>query len=237
MEIFQKYVSKFDMNDEMVERKYKHTLRVADLTKLIAKNLKLDEKEISIAYLCGLYHDIGRFMQIKKYHSFDDLRTIDHGDLGYKIFLNQIANKEDLSSREESIIAESIMYHNKVKVPSKLTDNQKKFIWITRDADKIDILYQKTSLKNGVSLDDCEVSDKVREQFLNHESVDYKYVQNNTDKNILLLAFIFDLKYDESLKIIKDNKFVEKMREILADAKYDEYFKILDKYIKERFTC
>ena len=66
MEIFQKYISKFDMNDEMILLKYKHSLRVASLAKLIAKNLKMNAKEMDLAYLCGLYHDIGRFMQVKK---------------------------------------------------------------------------------------------------------------------------------------------------------------------------
>ncbi len=237
MEIFQKYVSKFDMNDEMILLKYKHSLRVASLTKLIAKNLKMDDKAIDLAYLCGLYHDIGRFMQVKKYHSFDDLNTIDHGDLGYKIFLNEIAIKKDLSPRDESTIAKAIMYHNKLKVPSKLTDNQKEYVWITRDADKIDILYQMAPINGLMPLDDNEVSKEVHEQFVKYEPIDHRIVQNATDKNLLILAFIFDLKYKESLKIIKDNKFLEKLQKRLSAQKYEVYFKILNDYIKERFKC
>ncbi len=237
MEIFEKYVSKFDMTDEMIQLKYKHSLRVATLTKLIAQKLKMDDKNIALAYLCGLYHDIGSFMQIKKYHSLDDVTTVDHGDLGHKIFLNQLALKEDISPREESTIAKVIMYHNKLKVPSKLTDNQKEFLCLTRDADKIDILFQKVTIKGLITLDNTDVSKEVNDQFIKHEPIDYKLVKSETDKNILMLAYIFDLKYKESFKIIKDNKFLEKLQKKLSAKKYEVYFKILNEYIKENEKC
>ena len=236
MEVFEKYVQKFSLSDEMIKRKYQHSIRVSGLARLLASKLKMTEREIEIASLCGLYHDIGRFLQAKKYHSFLDNKTLDHGDLGHKVFLDNIASKEELTAREESIIAKAIMYHNKLKVPSSLTDNQKIYLYLTRDADKIDIFFQLAHSKK-LEEDDEEVSIEVLKLFQEEKSIPHDLVQNKTDKIVLMLAFIFDINYNETLKIIKDHHYLENIQDKLDKEKYAKYFQIINKYIKERLKC
>lgn len=55
------------------------------ISKRIAKGMKLTQEEIDIATLIGLLHDIARFEQYTKYHTFKDAESIDHGDLGAEI--------------------------------------------------------------------------------------------------------------------------------------------------------
>lgn len=233
MDAFAKYVSKFDMNDEMIKRKYHHSLRVAGLCKLIASDLDYSDKDIEVAYMCGLYHDIGRFSQAKVYHSFDDLKTVDHGNLGAKIFRDSIAPKIEYLLKDESMMAKCVMYHNKYEVPKNLSDRNKSFINIVRDADKIDILYQAANVKNTFKLDDEEISEEVKKAFFERKTIDKRLLKNDSDHNICLLALVFELNYKPSIKVLKDNDYFNKIKKILVDDKYKIYLDEIDKYIKE----
>lgn len=233
MEVFKKYIAKFDMSDDMIKRKYHHSLRVAGLCKIIASDLDYSNKDIEVAYECGLYHDIGRFSQAKMYHSFDDLKTVDHGNLGYKIFMDKIAPKIEYALKDESMMAKCVMYHNKYNVPGRLTERNKSFINIVRDADKLDILYQAANVKGTLADDENEISEEVKEAFLKRETISKKIVKNDSEHNVLLLALVFGFVYKESIKILKDNKYLDKAKKMLNDKKYDFYFKKLDEYLKE----
>ena len=128
------------------------------------------------------------------------------------------------------------MYHNKLKVPSSLTDNQKIYLYLTRDADKIDIFFQLAHSKK-LEEDDEEVSIEVLKLFQEEKSIPHDLVQNKTDKIVLMLAFIFDINYNETLKIIKDHHYLENIQDKLDKEKYAKYFQIINKYIKERLKC
>ena len=78
---FEKYVSKYDMTDPKVKLKYHHTYRVCEQSLNISKSLGLNEEETNLAYVIALLHDIGRFRQEEVYHTFNDLKSIDVGDL------------------------------------------------------------------------------------------------------------------------------------------------------------
>ena len=107
IKIFEQYISKFDLNNEKIRWKYLHSYRVASLMEWLAKKLKLSKNDVIVAYILGLFHDIGRFPQLDKFDSYNDL-NIDHGDLGYKILkeeglLDKILDKkalEDVASKD-----------------------------------------------------------------------------------------------------------------------------------------
>lgn len=85
IEEFKKYSNKYDMTNKNIERKYYHSFRVMHESKYIAENLNLSQEQIDLATLIGLLHDIARFEQMKKYGTFNDVLSVDHGDLGAKI--------------------------------------------------------------------------------------------------------------------------------------------------------
>lgn len=66
IEEFNNYTKQFDMENEMISRKYYHTFRVADYALEIAKSENLNEQDTYIAYLCGLLHDIARFKIVER---------------------------------------------------------------------------------------------------------------------------------------------------------------------------
>ena len=75
---FQEYTDRYDSTDPKIKLKIDHTYRVADLCERIAKSLELSQEDIDLAWLSGMLHDIGRFEQLRRYHTFADAQSIDH---------------------------------------------------------------------------------------------------------------------------------------------------------------
>lgn len=233
MDVFKEYVSGYDFSNDKILLKYKHTLRVKVLCELIAKEIGLNNSQIRLANLCGLYHDIARFEQIRRFDTFNDLLSIDHGDLGYEIFIKEIADKLDITEREKQVIAKSILYHNKLEVTG-LDSEELLFTNIVRDADKIDILYLFANDTNLIRDGEGEISQKFHDNFMAHKTLNRKEVTNIRENNILNLAFIWDINFDCSCKIIKENKYFDKIQMILNNSVYDEYFDVIRNYLKEK---
>ena len=82
---FKEYVKNYDPEDKKIMLKIKHIERVANLSKKMAEELNLSEEDTQLAELIGLLHDIGRFEQIRLYHTFVDRKSVNHGELGAKI--------------------------------------------------------------------------------------------------------------------------------------------------------
>ena len=53
---FIKYTEKYDLNDSNIKGKQKHSIRVMNISKEIAKKIELTQEEIEIAALIGLIH-------------------------------------------------------------------------------------------------------------------------------------------------------------------------------------
>ena len=70
--VFQNYLQQYDKTDDKIRLKIAHTYGVVSACKYIAQVMKLEEEDAKLAELIGLLHDIGRFEQLRIYHSFDD---------------------------------------------------------------------------------------------------------------------------------------------------------------------
>ena len=103
---FLEYIKNYDEDEVNINLKIYHSLRVMEISKQIAKNVCKDDEEVEIAALIGLLHDIARFEQVTIYKTFNDLRSIDHGDLGSKILQkdNYLRKYIDSSGYDEIIL-------------------------------------------------------------------------------------------------------------------------------------
>ena len=79
--IFYEFVKSYDLNDSNLLRKAIHSYEVARNCFSIASREGMDVKERNLCYLMGLFHDIGRFKQWEVYKTYDDVKSIDHGEL------------------------------------------------------------------------------------------------------------------------------------------------------------
>lgn len=214
---FMKYTNNYDIENENIDRKIYHSLRVMEISKKIATNMGLGNEQIELATLIGLLHDIGRFEQFKIYQTYSDLESIDHGDLGADILKqNNFIRNFIKESKYDEIILKSIQNHNKYKIADDLNKEEKLFCKIVRDADKIDILYEAIEIfwKNGrEEIQNDLISDKVYNEFLNKKPIkkDKNMKKNGIDKLVLMLAFVFDINFHESLEILKKEDYLNKI--------------------------
>lgn len=236
LEKFKEYYKTFDSENEFIKRKYIHSLRVADLAELIAKNEGLDEEKIKVAKLAGLLHDYARFEQFTRFNDYSDVKTnFDHGDYAVKLLFEENRIKDySLDKKYYKAVEYAIKYHNKFEIDESIKEER----WlceIIRDADKLDIFY---IISNDFQKEEsCEISKKVKETFFNNKTIKYADLQNESDHLILLLAFIYDFNFDFSYKYINDNKFIEKtFNQIKNKDKFKEYFEYAIVYVNNKVT-
>lgn len=230
---FKSYAETFDLNDENIERKYFHSLRVMDISENLARSENLDDNDIEISIVAGLLHDYARFTQWTIYHTYNDLESIDHGDLGVDVLFNknEILNiYTNVKNYDE--IYDAIKYHNKHSVSENLSTHNANIAYIIRDADKLDNfdILVKGILNLKESND--EISEEIKKEFYENKSINHKKVKNDSDDIVLKIAMLFDLKYKYSIKYVVDNKLLDKLLFKINDKqKYKEYFDYMNNYL------
>ncbi len=258
--IFVEYAASYNVQDDKIRLKIEHTYRVASHCEHIAKSLVqsagLTRQDIDMAWFIGMFHDIGRFEQVRRYGTFYDAESIDHAALsaditfGADAAVNYNADNEDDNGRvigaenndmqnEFCDIAEdnsmqnacgtgayiadkilaatngaidmriaelAVRNHNVYRLPDNLTDRERMFCNILRDADKVDILMvcvtEPPEAVYGVTdkeLKSCRVSDEVMEAFLQEETVLKSIRKTPIDKLVGHISLVFELVYPESL--------------------------------------
>lgn len=235
-EKFKKHVEKYDMNETAIIRKFYHSYRVMDYCMLLAKYNNFNEDDTKIAMLVGLLHDYARFEQWTKYKTYSDIDSIDHGDLAVERLFddNEIV---DYCTNEKYYdeIYDAIKYHNKYDYPETLSDHNKLLCNIARDADKLDIFYLLGINKDLMEEDDNLISDKIKEDFYNNNSLKRTDVKNKCDHIVLTLAMVFDLSFKYSYEYLKEYKFIDKIYENIENKnKFKPYFDYVNKFIEER---
>ena len=218
-EEFVKYRNLFDKNNENIERKYMHTMNVMELSEIIAESLRLKE-EINLAKLIGLLHDIARFEEYKnekEEKTFMDLKKYNHANRGVEILKeNNFIRKFIQEDKYDDIIFTSIRNHNKNSIENNLTENEKLYCKILRDADKIDILRlaSTTYWKNDLSqIENANINIDMLNEFCNQKTIDTSKIPEKAqiDKLIKTLALIFDLNYKKSFEILKEKNYFNKI--------------------------
>ena len=243
IDFFLKYSKSYTCFGETIERKIKHTFRVMDLCEEIAESLNLTKEDITLAKLCGLLHDIGRFEQWSRYKTFEDLKSIDHGDFGAKLlkeknFIRRFNNDEKI----DDLIIKVVKNHNKYKIEDDLTESEKLFTNIVRDADKTDILYLYTINDISIDVGVDSFSDEVLDCLKNHKLIDRRLKKTKADTLAVSLAFVFDINYKKTFEILRDRSYLDKEIDIYINKTTNQKLKeqlnelrsIINNYIDRR---
>ena len=235
--IFYDYVNdNFDIEDIGIKRNYYHSLRVMEISNLIALNENFNKKDIELANIIGLLHDYARFPQWQKYKTYNDLISVDHGDLAIKLlFENKDIEKFKINTEYYDEIYDSIKYHNKLNLSNELSIHNELLCKLLRDADKLDIFYLYGTDENLFKQDKNFISDKVKKAFYNNKMINKSDVQNLNDKIILDLGMVYDLNFKYSFKYLKENNLIDNMYKRINNKElFNEYFDYIKKYINER---
>ena len=245
-QIFKEYVKNYNPEDEKIKIKIAHIERVSQISKKLAENLKLGAEDIELAELIGLLHDIGRFEQVKRYHTFVDKDSINHGEYGVKIlFENELIREFIKDDTYDRIIKLAILNHNKCKIEKGLTKREKLHARIIRDADKTDIfsilttgdkeaIWEKADLSNDI------ITDQIYREFIEDKSINYKNRKTSADILVSHFAYVYDFNFKETLEVIKQKQYIDKIykRFIFNDEetmkRYNEIYKTAKQYIEEK---
>ena len=241
IEEFNKYVSNYDLNNKDIRLKYNHSFRVMELSEKYANLLGLYEEDIKLAKTIGLLHDIGRFEQLAVYNTYNDSKSIDHADYSVEQLFDKGEIKRFYKNKNHwDIIRLAIKNHNKYAITGVSDDRSLLHCHLIRDTDKLDILYNWSTLHDIFPIDeDIKFSSNVITSIRNHESVKKEDIKNSSDRNACFMAFIFDIHFDECVS--EAYNYIKKVyNELKHKEIYKEAMEIIDNYVKERIgdkTC
>ena len=246
---FLDYVKNYDINNGRIKLKMIHILNVAKNCKEIAESLKLDDEQIKLAYLIGLFHDIGRFEQVRIYNTFSDKDTgLDHGEYSLKVLYDdKLIEKFIDTNKYDDIIKKAVFYHNKAKIADDVKDDSLMFSKIIRDADKIDIyrVINEEEMKDIFwyeEFNDLDISENLMNEFENTHFISYKDIKNNADLILAFYGYVFDFNFNYCLKNISENRYLERFYQRIKDTfksdninkKVDKVLGICNNYINEK---
>ena len=228
-EFFLEYTSKYDKTSPGIDLKYNHSFRVVEKAILISNSINLDKKDKNFVRVCALFHDIARFEQYAKYNTFDDSKSFDHGDKGAEILRDNGFTNE--------VLLNVVKYHNKLDVPKELDDRSMMFLKIIRDADKIDIIENQGY---NCKTKNYTISSELKDFFIKHKPIG-RDLKSKPEGNIVvllrMLAYIFDLNFYESFKIIKEQDLINIKCDIIKESGnegIEEIRKLCNEYIESR---
>ena len=264
---FAEYVRNYDPSDEKIKLKIDHTYRVAGMCQRIAESLGLSEPDVDIAWLLGMLHDIGRFEQIRRFGTFSDADSVDHAEFGADLLFKeglirkfaegyyeecelarsgneeaeQIIKNNEHHNKDTGLLELAIRQHNKYRVKEDLTERQRMFCDILRDADKVDIfkvnadipmeiIYDVTTeeLKNGI------ITKEVLESFYKKETVLKSVRRSAVDHIVGHISLLFELVYKESYRQAKEQGYVYKLLDFKSDVpEVNAEFAGMRKYVDE----
>jgi hypothetical protein len=240
--VFNEYVKNFNPEDGRIKLKIDHILRVANYSKQIATNLKLSEEQIQLAELIGIFHDIGRFKQVEKYHTFSDRDSgVNHSEYSIKVlYEDNLIEKFKVDDKYNHIIKKAVLNHNKSEIETGLNEDELLFAKIIRDADKLDIIthaiteYDFESVFWYSEFNCEEINEELIKIMFENHTLDYSKIKNNADLILSFYNMIYDLNFKSSLKELSDNKalniFTNRIYENFNSEKVKEQTKKVFEY-------
>lgn len=215
---FEQYLNNYDRTDDKVRLKIAHTYGVTECSRQIAERMGLNREDTELAQLIGLLHDIGRFEQVKRFDSFEP-SVMDHAAFGVEILFEEGMIRQFVTEdRWDHIIRIAIAKHSDFKLQGIRDTRELLHAKIIRDADKLDNCRVKIADAVETILEvpaeevgKEDISEEVMEQFLRKESVYSPARKTKMDYWLSYLAYFFDINFRETLDIVREKQYVEKI--------------------------
>lgn len=214
---FKEYLKDYDVEDDKIKLKLVHTFCVLDAADEICRGEGFSEEDRQLAVLISLLHDIGRFEQLKLFHSFDDTK-MNHADFGVKILFQDGLIEEFIEERQfDAIISKAIQYHSLYALPDDLPPREALHCKIIRDADKLDNFRVKNTERLETIFDapreavstEC-ITHRVLERIRAHQCIKASERDTHLDFWVSFLAFIFDLNFKTSFRWILRHDYLNR---------------------------
>ncbi|MDL2314460.1 HD domain-containing protein [Desulfovibrio sp. OttesenSCG-928-C14] len=176
-----------------------------------------------VLLLAALYHDLGRFEQFARYHTFRDAESLDHGRLGARL----LASPRFLAGAGAGTRARirlAVLLHGRAELPAGLRGARRLVCEALREADKLDILrVMAANLGPGKSPDPSvalELRDEpesytpeLLEKALQGREIRYAELRFVNDLRLLLLGWGRGLTFETSRRLLDSRGY---LREVVA---------------------
>jgi putative nucleotidyltransferase with HDIG domain len=231
-EWFADYVHTFQHSEpekqQNIDMKRWHTLRVCTEISSLGTQLGLNDSELRLAEIIAMLHDIGRFEQYTRYHTFLDRKSENHAELGVAIIMRSgILDRCEDTIRD--LIVRSVRYHNRASLPTDESETCLFFSRLLRDADKLDIwkvvtdyYSRKEAQRNGaIELDLPDTpgfSDEVYDDLINKRIVNIEHIRNLNDFKLLQIGWVFDINFQPTLDRVRERRYLKMIGEALPPS-------------------
>lgn len=211
--------------------KREHSLRVLENARLLLEGLGFDARQQRLGLLAALFHDIGRFPQYKKYNTFHDPSSVNHGLLGARTLAPAPLGPgllDALPLEERAIVRAVVAMHNRRKLPKGISSELAELTELVRDADKLDIM--RVMLEHFNRGEDDPVitlhvtshprhyTREVYDDVFNARQGDYRKLRFSNDFILLLVGWIYDLYYSGSRRLLAQRQYPKQLFALLPDT-------------------
>ncbi|MCL1915725.1 MAG: HD domain-containing protein [Desulfovibrionaceae bacterium] len=210
------------VRDKHLNLKYAHSLRVLRNARIIAKQeeaFRRYPQAKRALNLAALYHDLGRFEQLKRFGTFRDADSVNHGLLGAKLLAKQ-GFLADETPELRRLTRCAVLWHNRLALPDGLPEEFALVSRAIRDADKIDIIgVLNREFQPGRQPDKTIVlelrnetgaySPKALEAVLAGRTVLYDDMRVINDFRLLLCSWVFGLEFTASRRLLAQSGLLE----------------------------
>ena len=215
-ELFDEYVAGYDAGIVEIKLKIDHTYRVAEIAERIAGSIGADR---DVAWMLGMFHDIGRFEQYTVYGTFRDAKSVDHAEFGADILFEKDERFKGIFEEWEKVAETAIRLHNKLELPDDLDDKTLVYCNIIRDADKVDIFrviteppYDERS--RLIMTMDTPANEDVMACVMEHRCVPRPMIDNKFESMIGQCCMGFELVYPESIVIAEEQGYLGRLLDL-----------------------
>lgn len=242
---FLKYAGRYNRSNGMIELKVVHTLRVVDVMDLITEALDLSEESRYMASLCALFHDIGRFEQVRRYGTYSDRLSVDHALLGCEI-LEEEGFLAHLPEIKKNMILTAIRNHNCLDIEKGLDNETVLLAKLIRDADKIDIfrVFAEEEMIDTIGetveqVEEESITDEVFECFMDHRCVPKAIRRTGLDIWVGFLCFFYDMNFPISMEIARSEGYYRRQFDNAVFAREETHERVniilreLEIYLRE----
>ncbi len=202
-----------------VRLKHAHTRRVLLTVQDLCREEMLSTETTRLAELAALLHDWSRFEQFRRYHTYNDGMSEDHGDASAEMIFRD-GLLPGLPDAEVADIADAVRCHNKLAIPAELSPRAQELCRIVRDGDKLDIFsvlldYLQypddpavtLSLKEGMDLTPAVV-----EKASLRLNPPHQELRTKADFILTRLLWAYDLNYRFTARMFLKENLLPRMR-------------------------
>ena len=215
-------------HDANVDLKLDHSLRVMDEAEAILDTLDLAPDDRATCLLAALYHDVGRFEQLRRFNTFDDSKSVNHGALGCRI-LGREPFLDALEPARRRVARAAVAVHNRRRLPRGLEPGVVMAARLVRDADKLDIyrvmiehLSSDEEFKPVVTLGVRPHPERYTPQLLDAvlegRQGDYRRMAWTNDFKLLLLSWVHSMHFSAARRALAERGLVRAVLDTLPDA-------------------